>query len=152
MHLHCPSCPYSSNKFGLHDHTSGDSQPLNQLAMFPGILLWLTRVEINASRVHLELKSMKTNFTIISPFGIDGNTHTPPMSDSPHLLSLVLLPLSSCFVRRCKCSKAWMSVPCSTTTCKFPRLAPLRLVDDLGNLVASEFFLHFPSLPHTFLP
>jgi hypothetical protein len=62
MHLHCPSCPYSSNNFGLHDHTSGASQPLNHLAIFPGLLLGLTRVDINASRVHLELTSMTTNF------------------------------------------------------------------------------------------
>jgi hypothetical protein len=57
--------------------------------------------------------SMTTNYPTISPFGIDGNTHTPPVTNAPDLsllmflspfdingkgyLSLGIFPLSSCF-------------------------------------------------------
>jgi hypothetical protein len=57
---------------------------------------------------------MTTNYPIFSPFGIDGNTHTPPVSTNSLDISLLmflspfdingkgylplgLLPLSSCF-------------------------------------------------------
>jgi hypothetical protein len=34
---------------------------------------------------------MTTNYPTISPFGIDGNTHTPPMTNAPDISLLMFL-------------------------------------------------------------
>jgi hypothetical protein len=56
MHFHYPSSSFSSNNLGLHDHISRASQPFSHISRTS------SRVEINASRVYLELTSMTTNF------------------------------------------------------------------------------------------
>jgi hypothetical protein len=43
-----------------------------------------------ASGILLGLTTMTTNFSTISPFGIDDNTHTPPVNIDPPVFMLLI--------------------------------------------------------------
>jgi hypothetical protein len=48
----------------------------------------ITKSLIGDYKILLGMTLMKTNFPKISPFGIDGNTHTPPITISPPVFML----------------------------------------------------------------